>query len=170
MRRARLVGVQVETSRMSFVFLSTYSIGCLCGCTRSLSGHGPLAAFSFEIGCSKNNRDGSKRARFPVRCLRLPSCHHFPALLSLLPWLSLLLSPQDGPFCVFPTDFSIGEGETAFLNVEYLPSRVGESEARFVMVQVGGDAGAHTCLLPSSLDVNVSVLYRFPLFPRCANR
>ena len=43
---------------------------------------------------------------------------------------------QDGPFCVFPTDFSIGEGETAFVNVEYLPSEVGHHQARFVMVQV----------------------------------
>lgn len=43
---------------------------------------------------------------------------------------------QDGPFCVFPTDFSIGDGETAFINVEYLPSAVGPHEARFVMVQV----------------------------------
>lgn len=37
---------------------------------------------------------------------------------------------------MFPTDFSIGEGETAFVNVEYLPSEVGPHEARFVMVQV----------------------------------
>eukprot|EP00903_Cladosiphon_okamuranus_P011029 g10416.t1 len=42
---------------------------------------------------------------------------------------------EDGPFCVFPTDFSIGEGETAFVNVEYLPSKVGLHEARFAMVQ-----------------------------------
>lgn len=47
-----------------------------------------------------------------------------------------LFGSQDGPFCVFPTDFSIGEGETAFVNVEYLPSEVGLHEARFVMLQV----------------------------------
>eukprot|EP00752_Nemacystus_decipiens_P011479 g10191.t1 len=42
---------------------------------------------------------------------------------------------ENAPFCVFPTDFSIGEGETVFVNVEYLPSKVGPHEARFVMVQ-----------------------------------
>ena len=44
---------------------------------------------------------------------------------------------------MFPRDFSIGEGETAFVNVEYLPSEVGLREARFVMVQVrqGLDCG-----------------------------
>lgn len=43
---------------------------------------------------------------------------------------------QNGPFCVFPTDYFVGEGETVFINVEYLPSAVGVHEARFVMVQV----------------------------------
>lgn len=43
---------------------------------------------------------------------------------------------QDGPFCVFPTDYCVGEGETVFISVEYLPSEVGVHEACFIMVQV----------------------------------
>lgn len=43
---------------------------------------------------------------------------------------------QDGPFCVFPTDYSVGGGETVFINVEYLPAEVGVHEACFIMVQV----------------------------------
>ncbi|CBJ28265.1 conserved unknown protein [Ectocarpus siliculosus] len=42
---------------------------------------------------------------------------------------------EDGPFCVFPTDYCVGEGETVFINVEYLPSEVGVHEACFIMVQ-----------------------------------
>ncbi|CAN0093832.1 unnamed protein product, partial [Ectocarpus sp. 12 AP-2014] len=42
---------------------------------------------------------------------------------------------EDGPFCVFPTDYCIGEGEIVFINVEYLPSEVGVHEACFIMVQ-----------------------------------
>ena len=43
---------------------------------------------------------------------------------------------QDGPFCVFPRDYCVGEGETVTINAEYLPSRTGVHEARFVMLQV----------------------------------
>lgn len=52
---------------------------------------------------------------------------------------------------MFPTDFSIGKGETAFVNVEYLPSEVGLHEARFAMVQVrrglNGCHHLHSCLV-----------------------
>lgn len=37
---------------------------------------------------------------------------------------------------MFPTDYCVGDGETVFINVEYLPSEVGVHEACFIMVQV----------------------------------
>lgn len=42
---------------------------------------------------------------------------------------------QDGPFCVFPRDYCVDEGENVVINVEYLPSEIGLHEARFIMVQ-----------------------------------
>ena len=51
-----------------------------------------------------------------------------------LPHASLRI-PQDGTFCVFPRDYCLGEGETVTINAEYLPSRTGLHEARFLMLQ-----------------------------------
>lgn len=42
---------------------------------------------------------------------------------------------QEGPFCVFPRDYSVGEGETVVMSVEYLPSEVGVHKARFTILQ-----------------------------------
>lgn len=43
---------------------------------------------------------------------------------------------QEGAFCVFPRDYSLGQGETVVVTVEYLPSQIGTHEARFIMLQV----------------------------------